>query len=1257
VGGFVHLHCRSYFSLKDGAYSPEELALRAAELGMPAVALTDRDGLYGAVRFTDACHRVGVKPVLGAWLTLGDGGADARRGRSGELARSPSLEIPRLRVGPPSGGTSRTVISRGGRGASAESRAGPATAGPSTLERRRAEGPTSGTHQVLLLARDAVGYGNLCRLITSAHMRGDRGEPWLSPREVMSRAEGLICLLGPESPPVTMAFGGRPGAARELLRPWREAFGPWCFVEVRHLLEPGSVAQVRTLLRLAEDAGVPAVATNAVRHLVPEDAFLADALECMREIVPIDEHHVTRRNAEGSLKPAAEMRALFAERPDLCDATVRIAEACTFDLGLGRVHFPDFPTPAGRTATSVLAERCHAGITWRGVPRSREVTGRLDAELDQIRRMGYAAYFLTVADIVAEVKRMGIRCGARGSAAGSLVCYLTGVSEVDPIHHGLLFERFINPLRDELPDIDIDVESARREEVYEMVLRRHGQDRCACVTMVDTYRARASVREVGKALGYPEDEIDRVAKAFPHIGAHRIREALVELPELRDSNLAVGQLETLFRVAERLNGFPRHLALHPSGIVLSGDDLPDRVPLERSFLEHRMVQADKDDVERLGLLKLDVLGVRLLSSMRHTLDEVERTTGERIDLDRIPTDDEATFNLIRASDTIGCFQIESPGQRELLQKLQPDRFEDLVVDISLFRPGPVKSDMVTPFIQRRHGWQRPRYAHPMLKPVLQETYGVIVYHEQVMGVLAASGCDLAEADRIRRHLDDDVEIDDLRHDFLFRATAAGLGSDDAETVWRELASFASFGFCKAHAAAFAVPTYQSSWLKAHYPAHFLAGVLTHEPGMYPRRLILEDARQHAIPILPLDVNRSQKPYTVERVDEVGPALRGGLSDELARSLSAGERLVAPSPPASPLPPRFELPRSRSPSLQSLCSGQGLPAPELSEAVRQEGDPRGGRGASVESRAGPARAGPSTLERRRADGPTSVRAGSAERPRRGDGPTRQSFGIRIGLQDVHGISEAEIRSILEARAERPFASVGDFLRRVHVSRPVVEALAHAGAFDVLPSGSRRDRLFVAMTAEAPREGEQLTLGLDGDERPPGLREYTDGERVRAELEVTGMDVSRHLLSFYRPLLRDLGVIRSVDLRRCRGDAWVMVAGVKVASQTPAVRSGQRIIFLTLDDASGPVDVTVFERVQDRCARTVFHGFLLAVWGRLRRTGVGGVSIAAEEVWDLQLLDRARRDGSLLQAMSGGKAGAASVRTPRKVWHASGGSSGW
>jgi error-prone DNA polymerase len=1230
---FVHLHCRSYFSLKDGAYSPEDLALRAAELGMPAVAMTDRDGLYGAARFAAACRDLGVKPIFGAWLTLhGEGGGSvASRRRSASPARSLSEGDARVSPSPRPPSRAAALRARSLRLGSAEEP--PLRTPPPHF----GEASDRSSTRVLLLARDGVGYANLCRLITSAHMRGERGEPWLAPREVMERAEGLVCLLGPESPPGALALGGRPGAAREVARPWREAFGPWCFVEVRNLVEPGSVAQVRALLRLADEAGLPAVATNAVRYLRPEDAFLADALECMREIAPVDEHHVSRRNSEGWLKPPSAMRALFAERPEVCDASVRIAEGCEFDLGIGRVHFPDFPTPPGRTATSLLAERCHTGLRNRGMRMIPAVRERLDRELDDIRRMGYAAYFLTVSDIVREIKEMGIRCAARGSAAGSLVCYATGISEVDPVHHGLLFERFINPLRDELPDIDLDVESARREEVYERILQRYGRDRCACVTMVDTYRARAAVREVGKALGYPEAEVDRVAKAFPHIGAGRIREAMETLPELRGTNLGAGQLDLLFRVAERLNGFPRHLALHPSGIVLSDDALPDRVPMERSFLEHRMVQADKDDVELLGLLKLDVLGVRMLSAMRHSLDEVRRTAGERIDLDRIPLDDPDAFELIRASRTIGCFQIESPGQRELLQKFQPDRFEDLIIDISLFRPGPVKSDMITPFINRRHGYERPRYAHPSLKPILQETYGVIVYHEQIMRVLEVAGYDLAEADRIRRHLDDGAEIAELQNGFVEQAVAYGLGDDDADVVWRELASFASFGFCKAHAASFAVPTYQSAWLKAHWAAHFLAGVLTHEPGMYPRRLILEDAREHGIPILPLDVNASQKTYTAEVV-EGGEVSSGRRSASPAHSVSEGETRVAPGPPATRLPPLLDVARDGSapPEEPPLRTSPPFPDPV--------------------------------------------------------------YGIRIGLQDVRGISDAEIASILEARVTDPFTSVGDFLRRTKVSRPVVEALAHAGAFDHLdepettsarrnrrrgasgqPLWTRRDRLYVAMTADPEREGEQMALPLlgpggTGDQGPAGLREYTDRERVRAELEVTGMDVSRHLLSFYDWLLRDLGATSSVDLRRKRGDSRVMVAGVKVASQTPAVRSGQRIIFLTLDDATGPIEVTVFERVQERCARTVFHGFLLAVWGRLRRTGVAGVSVAAEEVWDLQVLEAARREGRLLEAMREGadpreasqwmgrvtgypapRSGAGEA--PRKMWHSSGGSSGW
>jgi error-prone DNA polymerase len=490
--------------------------------------------------------------------------------------------------------------------------------------------------------------------------------------------------------------------------------------------------------------------------------------------------------------------------------------------------------------------------------------------------------------------------------------------------------------------------------------------------------------------------------------------------------------------------------------------------------------------------------------------------------------------------------------------------------------------MIRPYIARRMGLERPVYIHPELRPALRETFGVIVFHEQVMRTLAAlGGYDLTYADHIRRHLDDEAMLPALRRDFLARAVARGVDQAAAEATWNAVAQFASFGFCKAHAAAFAVPTYRSSWLKTHYPAHFLAGLLTHDPGMYPRRLILDDARRRGVPILPLDVNRSEPEYVVE---EVAPA-EAEVQDPARCS-------VGPSPTSASL----------------------------------------------------------------------------------------RYGIRLALRDVYGISEAEIRSMLAARAERPFRDVGDFLRRTTVSRPVAEALAHAGAFDALPGDrNRRGHLYDAITVEAPHEGDQLSLlsgaGALGGAASRGMArqgqrgsppekplpekhlfrfsEYTDAEIVKAELEVLGLDVTRHLVSFFEPLLADLGVTRAADLHRCRQDAWVMVAGVKIASQTPAVRSGQRIIFVSLDDATGPIEVTVFESVQPRVARTVFHAYALAVWGQLRRTGVKGMSVTAEEVWDLTALHRARQEGGLRDALEA----PVEPRAPaRRLWHASPGSAG-
>ncbi|MCA1706849.1 MAG: DNA polymerase III subunit alpha, partial [Actinobacteria bacterium] len=876
---FVHLHCHSVWSLLDGAISANVLPFAAAELGYEAIALTDHDSLLGAVRFSKACKAAEVKPIFGAELTLADG------------------------------------------------------------------------CHVTALARDAVGYGNLCRLISDAHLGNERGQPSTTLAKIAERAEGLFVLSGCERGPVArLAAAGQMPRAVDLARRWRNAIGEGFRIEVFDHRGYGHRALRDRLLGVARETRVPAVATNDVHYLgnsafsVTGDGTHAsekyksallgagthELLHAIKEIVPLSRTQALRSNAEYSLKSPDEMRELFRDAPEAVDETLRIAEACDFDLGLGRYHFPHIEIPDGESAAKLLRHRCYEGADRRFDRITTEVEDRLERELQMIfagsRHWGsgrdatpdvdgFASYFLLVSDIVDHTKNdLRIRCACRGSAAGSLVCYVLGISDVDPVRYDLLFERFMNEKREELPDIDVDVESHRREEVLEHILQTYGTEQTAMCCMVDTFRARMAIREVGKALGLPPEEIDLVAKAFPRVSAKDIPKALAHLPELKGANISGGRLEQLFEMCFAIDGFPRHLALHPSGVILSSADLADRVPMQESFGGFTMLQADKHDVEDLGLVKLDVLGVRMLSSMAHACAEVARIKGAAPRLDRLSHDDETSYRLMRTSRTLGCFQIESPGQRDLLARLQPQSFEDLIVEISLFRPGPVNSDMVSPYLNRRHGYERFRYQHPRLVPILKETNGIIVYHEQVIRVIAAvTGCSLADADYVRRHLDserpslpDDPTsrparrgLDGPRSDMTednevgrwFRAAgvANGFTPRQAAELWHEVFAFASFGFCKAHAAAFALPTYLSSWLKAHHPAEFYAGLLTHDPGMYPRRLIVADARQFGIPILPIDVNRSDEVYRAEPLEGSEPLKCGvRLAFSEVRDISEAE---------------------------------------------------------------------------------------------------------------------------------------------------------------------------------------------------------------------------------------------------------------------------------------------------------------------------------------------------------------------------------
>ena len=1041
---FTHLHLASGYSFKYGTTHPEDLVARAHELGMNALALTDRDGLAGAIRFVRSCTDYSINPILG-------------------------IDI-------------------------------------------ESENQT----RVVLLATPGQGWSSLIRLVSALKESGaPASHSFFTAHSDLT--SNLRILYGPDSNIGRALTSRRYEKALAFYNQSRDLFLDQGIECVSHLVYgdgPRSTTHAARMLGFARDNDLPAILTNAVRMKAREDAPIADILDATRHLMPLHKKIVERSNAEGFLKSSEEMASLAdeiaraaGERNStlLLRTTHEWAERSLLspsgDIGVGSIHLPE-PEVVGaknhEAMTRDLRNRTFAAITHRYGSERSDVLERVEKELAIIATLGYESYFLTVADVVHRARGAGIRVAARGSGAGSIVCYLLGISGVEPLSLGLLMERFCSPLRRALPDIDIDVESARRLEIYDQVFNAYGK-RAATVAMVDTYRARHAIRDVGAALALPPMEIDLVAKSLPHIRARNISASLTNLPELKNLNLDSSLWKMAIHLAERLDGLPRNLAMHPCAVVLSDISLYDRAPIEMNVSGYPMVQWDKDDVEAIGLLKLDILGVRMQSTLAYSITEIERTTGERIDLDAIPLDDQATFDLIQSTRTLGLFQIESPGQRELVGKFSPSSFNDLIIDISLFRPGPVKSDMITPFLNARQGWSGREIFHPDLLPILDQTEGVVVFHEQVIEIIATlTGITLAQADEKRRSLGDKEGQQEVCDWFFPAAIARGYPLNVVNEIWDVLRAFASFGFCKAHAAAFALPTYQSAWLKTHYPAAFLAGVLTHDPGMYPKRLILDEVRQSDIDIAPLDINSSDSIYRVEKND--------------------------------------------------------------------------GR-----------------------------------------------YAIRLALSDLSGASEREIQSIIH---HRPYLDLSDFIHRSGVSRPTAEAILMVGGFDSLhPELNRRDLLLHLMdiyrwsTSHRTAHGSQLTFGFTPPLSKSGLPDLRRDERVRHEVTHLGMDVSHHMIEFYSDFLNQIGAVRSCDLLSHRSKSSVLVAGVKVALQTPPVRSGKRVMFLTLDDGYGCSDATFFEDMQRSCAETLRNSWLLLVRGEIRRTGARGISLRATGAWEL------------------------------------------
>jgi error-prone DNA polymerase len=889
MSGYVELHCHSAYSFGDGASLPEELAFRAAELGHPALALTDHDGLWGSMELAQACKAAGVRSITGAELTV-----TANASSAGGAGRVGS-EDPDYRAGSrgPHPGRDRT--------------------------RGRGDGATH--FHLTLLVEDATGYRNLCRLVTEAH-RGTRPRPDreplppVLPLELLEeRAEGLVCLSG------CVRDGALAGSwergelerARKLADRLQSIFGRDRFrVELQRPFWRRDRARNHWLAGLAERLGAPCVATGNVHMHDPSRARLQDALAAVRLHGTLEETEPDRRgNGSAYLCSAAEALARFRDHPQAVAETSRLAERLRFDLtrDLG-YRYPGSEDP---DADPALAEICRARLEhrYRGRPDRAEAERRLDEELRVIRKLGLSGFFLLHYDLLelarevaAEVRgRDSARAllppgRGRGSSVSSVVCYLTGLSHIDPVGGGLFLGRFLNEEITEAPDIDLDFPRDIREKLIPRVHERYGDERSALVSAFASYRSRGAVRDLGKVLGLPAGEIERAARMVDVYDRSSAIEADVA-EAIGPARAASPRWRALAELAREAWGLPRHASQHPGGMVLATRPLVDICPVQPAAMEGRqIVQWDKDSCADAGFLKIDLLGLGMLSAVERCVEEIARVRGERIDLSRIPIDDPATYDAIRRADTTGVFQIESRAQMQMLTRTLPASLDDLTVQVALVRPGPIQGGAVHPYLERKErlredpGYRVP-YEHPSLEPILRDTLGTIVFQEQVIQVaMALAGFSPGEAEGLRRAMSrkrSEEAILAYRDRFISGAKAQGVSGPVAERVFEQVRGFSGFGFPKAHAAAFGLLAYQSTWLRVHYGPELLCSLLNEQPmGFYPSDSLVHEGQRRGIEVLPPDVNASGVECGVEESLSVriGLGYVNGVREDEARALVA-----------------------------------------------------------------------------------------------------------------------------------------------------------------------------------------------------------------------------------------------------------------------------------------------------------------------------------------------------------------------------------
>ncbi len=732
-----------------------------------------------------------------------------------------------------------------------------------------AEITVSGPGHLVLLSLDEDGYENLCRLISRAHLDNPRLEPQVDDDNLRRHRDGIVALSGCRRGLISsLILRRRYREAHEVARNYVSIFGPRSFfLEIQADLIPGNRGLYLRLKELGDSLGVQLLATNNVHHAAKEDFKIHDLLTCIRTRTLLRDVHPQRRlNAENYLKSWDEMVWALGDLDFALYNAGRVAERCRQGLGLGQGSYPQVDLPGGMTAGRFLREQVDRGARERYGEISSALQDRLDRELAVISDLDMAGYFLLVWDVVRYAREKGIRYAGRGSAADSAAAYCLYITEVDSLSRGLLFERFMSRERAEQPDIDIDFDARYRDEVMDYVRRTYGEDRVARVATFSTFRARSAIREMGRAMDFPPDEISRLARTLPHVPADDVERAVREMPEFRGRTYD-GKYIDLFRAAASVAGYPRHPGTHLGGIVISNRPLFAFTALQQAAVGGTVCQLDKRGVEDLGLVKLDLLSLRTMSAIDDTVASI-KVKDPGFDYDAVALDDPGTFSLISSGNTVGVFQLESPAQRALQQRLNASSLEDVIASMALIRPGPIQGNMVEPYLARREGKEQVAYPHPSLEPILAKTMGVVLFQEQVIEIATAvAGFTPGESDRLRRvmtHARSQREMDDIGQHFMIRARERGVSEDVARDILAQISGYASYGFCEAHAAAFGLHAYKTAYLLHHHPAHFLCSLMNHQPlGYYPLHTLAAECRRRGIKVLPLDVNKSDLQFRVE----------------------------------------------------------------------------------------------------------------------------------------------------------------------------------------------------------------------------------------------------------------------------------------------------------------------------------------------------------------------------------------------------------